>query len=173
VLPVCPVVGEATLAEMLCLARSLPSGCLVEVGVYQGGSAWHLTQLALEQQRDIYLYDTFTGIPYAEAIDSHHPGDFADTSYHAVCQLLPTARVIQGIFPDSAIEMPPVAFAHLDCDQYRAVKESAEYLMTRMTPRGVIWFDDAPCLAGAKKAAEQLFGARLRTSLTGKYFVEF
>lgn len=166
------LVGEVTVREMLAAARLTPPGCLVEVGVYKGGTGWFLSQLALEQGRSLYLYDTFTGIPYHDPIDSHHAGDFADTSYEQVCELLPDAFTVQGIFPACAIPMPPVAFVHLDCDQYRSVKESAQYLIPRMVPKGVIWFDDSPCLAGAHQAAVELFGDRLRLSDTGKHYVE-
>lgn len=166
------LVGEGTLRELLSAARAAPLGCFVEVGVYKGGTAWHLNQLALEQGRSLYLYDTFTGIPHEDPVDSHHIGDFADTSYKEVRELIPDAFIGRGTFPGSFIRMPPVAFVHLDCDQYRSVKESVEYLFPRMVPKGVIWFDDSPCLAGAHKAAVELFGEQLQLSETGKHYVE-
>lgn len=166
------VVGEATIREMLAAAKRTPTGCFVEVGVYKGGTGWWLNHLALEQGRSLYLYDTFTGIPHEDAVDSHHIGDFADTSYEAVCELIPGAFIVKGVFPGSAALMPPVAFVHLDCDQYRSVKESVEYLRPRMVPQGVIWFDDSPGLQGAQKAALEAFGDRLQLSETGKHFVE-
>lgn len=149
----------------------MPSGCFVEVGVYQGGSAWHLDNLAQEQNREIFLYDTFSGIPYQDAIDSHQVGDFSDTSHEEVCALLPRAHVIRGVFPGSAVPMPPIAFAHLDCDQYRSVKEASIYLLPHMARGGVMWFDDSPCLEGARQATHAVFGARLWLSSSGKHFV--
>ena len=166
------LVSEATIAEIVDTARTCPLGCFVEVGVYKGGTAWFLSQLCVEQGRELYLYDTFTGIPHRDDGDSHSIGDFADTSYEEVRARIPHAITVQGIFPLSAVPMPPIAFAHLDCDQYRSVKESVEYLLPRMIPQGVIWFDDSPCLQGAKKAAEAIFGARLKLSQTGKHYVE-
>jgi O-methyltransferase len=166
------LVGEETIRDMLHTARSTPPGCFVEVGVYKGGTGWFLARLSMDQHRRLYLYDTFSGIPYEDAIDPHHIGDFADTSFEAVRALIPRAITIPGVFPNSAVPMPPIAFAHLDCDQYRSVKESADYLIPRMVPKGVIWFDDSPCLAGAHKAAVELFGDRLQLSETGKHFVE-
>lgn len=157
---------------MVQAARATPAGCFVEVGVYKGGTSWFLNQLALDQDRALYLYDTFTGIPYKGPDDSHSVGDFADTSFEEVCELIPEAFTVKGIFPASAIDMPPVAFAHLDCDQYQSVKESLDYLLPRMVPKGVIWFDDSPCLAGACRAAEEVFGPRLKLSETNKHYVE-
>jgi hypothetical protein len=159
---------------MIACARATPAGCFVEVGVYQGGSAWHLYDLALEQERELYLYDTFTGIPYHDAIDSHHIGDFSDCSYLSVVERFPHAAVVPGVFPMSAIDMPRIAFAHLDCDQYRSVKESATYLRYLMVPGGVMWFDDSPCLAGAHRAVLELFGDKVKiSSAHGKHYVRF
>lgn len=166
------LVGEETIREMLDCARGTPAGCFVEVGVYKGGTGWFLNQLSLDQHRELYLYDTFTGIPHHDAVDAHHIGDFADTSFEAVRALIPRAITVPGVFPGSAVPMPPIAFVHLDCDQYRSVKEAAEFLLPRMVSKGVVWFDDSPCLEGAHKAARELFGERLQLSATGKHFVE-
>ncbi len=166
------VVGEATIREMLDAARATPPGCFVEVGVYKGGTGWFLARLCMDQNRPLYLYDTFTGIPHEDPMDSHHIGDFADTSFAAVRALIPRAITIPGVFPQSAVAMPPIAFVHLDCDQYRSVKESGEYLIPRMVPHGVIWLDDSPALTGAHLAARELFGDRLQLSATGKHYVE-
>jgi hypothetical protein len=161
------LVCETTLYQMVAVASATPPGCFVEVGVYQGGSAQRLAELAEEQQRQIYLYDTFTGIPNRDdAHDQHKVGDFSETSFEQVKSAIPYAHVIAGIFPQSAVHMGPIAFAHVDCDQYRAVKETAQYLDSLMVPGGVIWFDDYPILAGAKQAVEELYAGRL-TNIIG------
>lgn len=152
---------EDTINAMCTVARESPAGCFVEVGVYKGGSAQHLVELAQEQQRQVYLYDTFAGIPYKDDIDRHNVGDFNDTNYEAVVEALPYAHVLMGIFPVSAVRMPPVAFAHIDCDQYRAVKESAQYLESLMVKGGVMWFDDYGCLEGADRAVNELYSDKL------------
>jgi hypothetical protein len=158
-----------TLAELVEKARSTPPGCLVEVGVYQGGSALELSKLG----RTLYLYDTFTGIPYRCEHDSHQIGDFSDTTAVQVQELIPEAVIVAGIFPDVAVTMPPVSFAHLDCDQYQSVLESARYLAPLMVKGGVMWFDDSPCLIGAAKAVQELFGDRVQLSYNQKHYVEF
>lgn len=149
-----PIIGDDGAASLLAIAGKCPEGCFVEVGVYQGGSAWHLYQLAQEQGRSLFLYDTFDGIPYQGDIDVHKVGDFGDTSFEAVCQLMPRANVLRGIFPASMVRMPPVAFAHIDCDQYQAVADCIRVLTPLMAPGGAMVLDDAFCLAGATKALE-------------------
>ena len=152
-------------------AGSTPKGCFVEVGVYQGGSAAVLYRVAECQGREIFLYDTFTGIPYKDPIDSHNIGDFSDSDPAKISETLPNARVIQGIFPHSAIKMPAVAFVHLDVDQYRSYKESVEYLEPMMVPGGIMWFDDYGCTPGATEYLNQKFGSRMEKD--GKYFMRF
>lgn len=153
------LVCDRTIEELLSYAKTVPAGCFVEVGVYKGGTAWHLWQICEQEGRELFLYDTFTGIPFQDpAVDSHKVGDFNDTSAEAVQAAIPGATVVAGVFPDSAITMPLVAFAHIDADQYQSVKEAAQYLFPRMVHGGIIWFDDFNCLPGAAKAVYEVFG---------------
>lgn len=168
------LVGEFHLNELLTRAEATPPGCFVEVGVYKGGSAYRLQEIARRQGRALFLYDTFEGIPHKSSIDSHSVGDFADTDYDQVVSTFPYARVVKGIFPASAVGMPGIAFAHLDCDQYQSVLESALYLQPRMVSDGIIWFDDSPGLAGARQAVLELYSDRVQLSSDhGKHFVVF
>lgn len=168
------LVGEDVIEEMIGLARSTPQGCFVEVGVYRGGTAQYLYELALEQQRLLYLYDTFTGIPHSapDKGDSHKIGDFADTSEEAIRAAFPWCQVVAGVFPESAVHMPSVAFAHLDCDQYKSVLDSLHYLAPKMVKDGVIWLDDC-CLQGALTAANEFCPGGLTTTRTNKHFIRF
>lgn len=158
--------------RLLQIAARTPTGAFVEVGVYQGGSAARLSNLADLQGRSIYLYDTFTGIPYRDPIDIHPVGDFSDTDQRLVRALCPNAIITAGCFPDSAVPMGPIAFAHLDCDQYRAYSESIDYLLPFMVRGGVMWFDDAPYLEGATQAVTERFSDKLQMA-AGRYYVEF
>jgi hypothetical protein len=148
-LPLIPsAVNVRVIHEMLLKAQSTPPGCFVEIGVDSGGTASRLTHLAQKQQRQIYLYDTFAGIPnHTPGKDRHQIGDFApdkDRDYfNEVKTTLPYADVVKGVFPDSIVDMPPIAFVHLDCDQYQSVIESYAVLKDKMVPGGIIWFDDA------------------------------
>jgi hypothetical protein len=168
------VSGEVA-AAMCRLAASSPPGCFVEVGVYHGGTAWHLSQVAEAQQRTLYLYDTFTGMPYADpaAGDSHRVGDFADTSAARVRLDIPTALVVEGVFPCSALDMEPVAFAHLDCDQYQSYRDALDYLVPRMPAGGFLWLDDYQCLAGATRAVDECVReGRVRLRQAEKHYLE-
>ncbi len=167
-----PVIG-GDLAHSLCrIAAVAPLGCFVEFGVYQGGSAWHLAKIAEAFGREIYLYDTFEGIPCKADIDVHVVGDFGDTSYEAVCELIPYAKVIKGVFPESLVEMPPIAFAHIDADQYDSITAAIDVLGPKMAQGAVMVFDDYGCLAGATQAVKD---KKLAVEMTdcGKAMVRF
>lgn len=170
-------VGPDVIAELIEHAARSPAGAFLELGVFQGGTAWHLAHLAFQQGRELYLFDTFTGIPYADAVDCHKVGDFGGVDVQALRRALPGCHFISGIFPGSTAAMnhvlPPLAFVHLDCDQYRSIHDAVAYLTPFMAPGGVMWFDDSPCLEGAKLATRELFGDRLLLSTTQKHYVEF
>lgn len=167
------VIPEDVREAMLTMARNAPAGNFVEVGVFMGGSARQLLDIATEQNRALYCYDTFDGIPCASAEhgDSHVVGDFAHDNEQAVRDHLSGAFVVRGVFPHSAVPMGQIAFAHLDCDQYQSVYESASYLLPRLVDGGVLWFDDAPVLAGAKKAVRELFGESIQEAPVGRWYV--
>lgn len=165
------VVGEATVQNMLELLATVPDGgCIVEVGVYKGGTLWYL--VGHSKGRPVYGYDTFRGIPFSSKFDQHKVGDFGDTSIDEVSDAIPEAILTAGIFPDSALRMPPVAFAHIDCDQYESIKRSIEYLQDKMMLGGVMWFDDY-CLPSGKKAVDEMLGDKIKPTGTGQMYVRF
>jgi len=136
------------ITEMRTVAAATPPGCFMEVGVYQGGTAWHLCEIAKTQDRQVFLYDTFES-------------------------RLPYATVIKGIFPDSAVPMPPIAFAHIDCDQYRAIRQSVAHVLPMMVPGGIIWFDDVvDWIPGTMQAIKEMFGDQYVVSDTKKVYVK-
>lgn len=156
---------------MLTKAIDSPKGSFVEIGVYKGGTAWWLDKIAQIQNRKLYLYDTFTGQPHAIELDKHQIGEFQDTDYETVKALFPEASTIKGIFPESAVEMGKIAFVHMDCDQYQSIKDSVLYLWPHLVEDGIIWFDDSPCLEGAKKAVAELFHMEHIQTEANKHFV--
>lgn len=159
-----PLVGEGTAQWLASLAAKAPPGCIVELGVYQGGSARFLAEVARAQGRTLYLYDTFAGIPVKDEVDNHQIGDFGDTSLEAVAAAIPDAVIVQGVFPESLVPMEPIAFCHVDADQYRSVKAACEHLGPRMVPGGTMVFDDYDRLLGATMAVDEAFGDRVDKS---------
>ncbi len=141
-------------------ARASPPGCFVEVGVFQGGSAYHLADVARSQGRELWLYDTFTGMASCDPARGDtipkgaHVADYEDVR----AALGEYPRLVQCIFPHTDQLPPaPVAFAHIDCDQYHDIVASCRALESRMASGGIIWFDDVPVLEGARRAVWDLY----------------
>jgi O-methyltransferase len=156
---------EGAMDTLMELASNTPvEGCFVEVGVYKGGSAWYLAQLAATRGVPLHLFDTFTGIPERSPIDSHNVGDFADTNLTVVqahlADVLGDIVFHVGTFPET---LPPdeprcISFVHADADQYETTKQIIWRLRPRMLSGGIILFDDYGCLDGATKAVHEMLG---------------
>jgi O-methyltransferase len=145
---------------MAATAETMPPGNFCEVGVYKGGSAEYLHEIAVRQGRTLYLYDTFTGIPERSNIDDHRIGDFGDGDLEATRRACPTATILVGIFPGTIVPMGELAFCHIDCDQYESIKACCQLLGPMMVPGSMMWFDDPLQLDGATAAVNECFGDR-------------
>lgn len=162
------MVGEDAQIGLIQAALQSPrTGCIVEVGVYKGGTAWHLAKVARARGVKLYLYDTFTGIPVSDPAmgDSHRVGDFGDTSFEVVRAAIPDAVICKGTFPGTLVPMGPISFVHCDCDQYQSVKDTIRTLVPLMLDGGIIVFDDYGCLQGAIRAIEEHY---VITEVTGQ-----
>jgi hypothetical protein len=163
-----------SIASMLALAEATPRGAFIEVGVYRGGSAWHLAALARRQGRALHLFDTFTGIPECcERDRPHKVGDFGDASLEAVRAAIPDAIVHVGVFPATLPfdGIGLVAFVHVDCDQYQCARAAIECLLPLMPAGGVMLFDDYGATDGATAAVDEAFLPReIKRTAQGKAF---
>lgn len=162
------------LAVMRNVAANTPQGDFAEVGVYQGGSAYLLYQLALERGNALELYDTFCGTPFQDPGDTHRAGDFADCNLEALRALMPRAKFHVGLFPDTfEIPMARLAFVHVDCDQYRSVKACINTFAPYMVKDGIMWFDDYHDVPAATRAVNELLTGRIERTVGHKAFVRF
>lgn len=159
------------LDELRVLASGTPPGHFAEFGVYKGGSAYELAKVARAQGRSLYLFDTFTGIPIAGPHDRHQVGDFSDTSYHQVRELIPEAIMIAGIFPESlvahGVRPAPLAFVHVDADQYESLAAAIRIFPPLMVQGGLMLFDDYGYVPGATKAVDE-WGQAIFQTQSGK-----
>lgn len=165
------LLSDAALAELEEIAAASPPGAFAEFGVYQGGAAVKLAAIAREQGREIYLFDTFCGMPFAGPKDRHVVGDFADTSVEAVSMLIPDAVIVQGVFPGSlenrGVQLPSLAFVRVDADQYESLAAAIRIFPSAMVSGGVMVFDDYGALPGATEAVRD-WGAPIEITRNGK-----
>lgn len=172
-IPPYTVMPPAALKDMTELAAYTPPGCFVEIGVYQGGSAWYLAQIAQTQGRTLHLFDTFSGIPERGAHDrEHNTGDFGDTSADRVRAAIPDAVFHVGTFPDTMPKsFEPVAFVHVDCDQYQTCLYAIAAFTPLLVVDGIMLFDDYGCTSGVTKAVDETFGDAFSLTREGKAWI--
>lgn len=179
-------------------------GALVECGVWRGGSvmAMALTLLRLgAADRDLYLFDTFAGMPQPGERDESSPYDGysihrrwrraagrwnrvrADAVRSAVASTgYPPERIhlVPGLVEETLPRRAPerVALLRLDTDWYASTRHQLEHLYPRLSVGGVLIVDDYGHYTGARSAVEEYFadrGARpflTRVDYTGRIAVK-
>ena len=155
------IIAEPNLRAMVALAKTAPEGSFVEVGVFHGGSAQKLYEVAVSQGRYLHLFDTFSGTPVFDSRYDKHKIDeeFADhDAPERIRTLMPLADLHVGVYPETHPEnLGEVAFIHCDCDQYASYRAVIDNLWPLVVDGGILLFDDYPYLGGAKKAVEESF----------------
>ena len=175
------IIRPDDLALMLSYAEQAPPGAFVEVGVYRGGSARELYEVAERQGRTLWLFDTFEGHPMPCEYDApqHPAGRYADCADPSdLRREMPNAHIVQCRFPGDLwwmAECGPVAFAHIDVDLYEGTRDAITYLAGWMATGGVMYFDDygVPECPGASLAVRQQFGVCVEVLANGKALTRF
>ncbi|WP_316187573.1 MULTISPECIES: TylF/MycF/NovP-related O-methyltransferase [unclassified Bradyrhizobium] len=163
----------------------LIEGDFVECGVYRGDMSWVITEMIdlPSRGRTIYLYDTFSGFSDKYSSSEDYPDapqffDFANASYgqqglyeEVVDRFKGKAyvKVIRGVVPDALVGTAPakVAFLHLDLNSPGPERAALAHLYDRISPGGVIVFDDYgwSIFRKQKEAADQFMAERGQTIL--------
>jgi hypothetical protein len=175
----------ALLQAVRYVVRSGIAGCLVECGVWRGGSAM-IAALTLLQEGDcnrhLYLYDTFEGMSPPTDVDKTTDETLASTHLrntpkgtgvwcHASVEDVragmestgyPSDRVhlIQGTVESTIparAPAAPIAVLRLDTDWYESTKHEMEHLYPLLAEGGVLIIDDYGYWQGAKKAIDEYF----------------
>ncbi len=174
------------------VARYRVPGAVVECGVWRGGStmAAALTLLAEKDAgRDLYLFDTFEGMPPPTDADVDLAGQSAEAQLRAAapgtgiwCHAglddvranlastgYPGAKVhfVKGRVEETIPAAAPAAIAllRLDTDWYESTKHELEHLFPRLAPGGVLIIDDYGYWQGARRATDEYFAAHPQVPL--------
>jgi O-methyltransferase len=132
--------------------RDVP-GAVLEVGVWRGGTgslmAARMAQLGLTDR--VYLCDTWKGVVKTGSVDTYyHDGKHDDASLATVRQLttdlqLHNVELLSGVFPDETgdrVSDSTFRLCHIDVDVYRSAKDVLEWVWPKLSPNGVVVFDD-------------------------------
>jgi hypothetical protein len=173
-------------------------GCIVECGVWKGGSLLSMI-LAAEnepslQMREFHAYDTFEGMTPPTHLDKDLNGYDAhtllakDPFIRCISHLDEVQRNISShtsIVPNyhvgdivKTIEVPsPIAVLRLDTDWYESTKFELETFYPHVSPGGYVIIDDYGHWKGCKQAVDEFLalnpGITLTTiDYTGRYFIK-
>ncbi len=149
--------------------QALPiEGDFVECGVYRGFcSAVVADYLEFGKiGKAFYLYDTFEGIPKAYNSENRDAPEYAAPGiYDGVVQRFSkyaNVRIVKGIVPETFADAAPekISLLHLDLNSSKAEVAALEVLFDRVSPGGVIIFDNYGWAANqAQRLAEDEFMA--------------
>jgi O-methyltransferase len=145
------------------LERMIP-GSFVECGVYNGGSAAIVASLIAHDDRCLWLFDSFSGMPATTPVDGLDARAYIGQcvgSEDRVLEALALANfpreklvMCKGWFVDTFQgELPEqVSFLHIDADWYENIKLCLETFYDRVPNGGVIVLDDFAYWEGCREA---------------------
>jgi len=161
-------------------------GSIVECGVWRGGTMMavaHLLRLYERFEKDLYLYDTFEGMPLPTDFDSDFHGrrakdefyakkrtdNSSDWCYVSLSEVQTNLDMIgynnskihyvvgkvEDTIPGQAPE--EIALLRLDTDWYESTRHELIHLFPRLIKGGVLIIDDYGHWKGARKAVDEYF----------------
>lgn len=145
----------------------LLDGDVADAGVWEGGSTYILASVLAD--KIIHAFDSWDGLPEPTKEDlvelDEQPMQRGWGKCNPPKELLKKFgdRVVlhKGWFCDTldVVSDKKFCLVHIDCDQYRSVKECVEFFYPRMVKGGIMIFDDYGFVLtpGATKAVDDFF----------------
>lgn len=130
-------------------------GCVVEVGVWRGGSAAIIASSLKNAGRNnpLILFDTFKGVVKASKLDSiYKNGEHSDVELQQVENFIesieyPNVVIRKGIFPNEvdlteAERRRGISLIHINVDTYQSARDIFFSVLDDLLIGGMIVFDD-------------------------------
>jgi len=160
------------------------SGAIIDIGVGRGGSTFAWAKMSCIFRpggsiKHVYGFDTFSGFPEVSPEDggaemARKGGlDFGDTPFTHFKKPINARLPITFIAGDVTHTLPVwlrsmasrfcISLLNLDADLYAPTKAALTHLMPRMSPGGIVIFDDydVPDFPGEARAVQEYFGAQM------------
>jgi hypothetical protein len=179
------------LATRYIAKRRIP-GAIVECGVWRGGSMLAAARTLLDAgdpTRELYLFDTFSGMPEpgpddvrahdgaaASALlrDPSEEQTRAEASLDTVKATMALSKFdplrvhyVAGKVEETVPAAAPQAIAllRLDTDWYESTRHELEHLFPRLSAGGVLIIDDYGWWTGARRAVDEYFAGHSKPIL--------
>jgi len=178
------------------IANDIP-GSFIECGVWRGGSTMLIALILLKHNitnRQIYLYDTFTGMTEPSSkdvrISDNRPAhstwlkkqrtnhnEYAYASLDEVKQNMqrtsyPNDQLVyvEGLVEDTLPSSAPqhISLLRLDTDWYESTLHELIHLYPRLSTNGVLILDDYGHFAGARQAVDEYFSQQAKPILLSR-----
>ena len=152
-------------------------GAIVECGVWKGGSILAAAQTLqmLDARRDLYLFDTFSGMTAPTSHDVSTTGldaaeifqkkqDWCAATMDEVRSVVLSSgydaervHLVPGMVEETLPAQAPsqVALLRLDTDWYESTRHEMIHLFPRLSHRGVLIIDDYGMWQGSRKAVDE------------------
>jgi O-methyltransferase len=179
------------------VVRANIPGAIVECGVWRGGSTMAAAMALIKEgcsDRDLYLFDTYEGMPKPTEIDmtpwnvranekfertkrSDDSSEWCYSSLEEVKDNLASIgyssdriHFVKGKVEDTIPAMAPqeIALLRLDTDWYESTRHELVYLYPRLSHGGVMINDDYGHWLGARKATDEYFAEQDINLLMGR-----
>lgn len=157
------------LRELNAVLDRYVAGDVVELGCYVGTASLFLAKALAGSGRELYLYDSFAGLPEKTAEDASpaglqfKAGELLATKKQLIQNLKKANVALPKIKKAWFDELKPsdlpdkIAFAFLDGDYYQSIMDSLKLVWPKLAPGAVVVVDDYsnPALPGASKAVDE------------------
>jgi O-methyltransferase len=122
--------------------------------------------------RQLWLYDTFDGLPAPDTLDGAAAPAYIGTYRGTLDEVhrrlrhlgvpLDRTHFVPGLFEDTlpSAQVGSIALLHVDGDWYRSVRTTLECLYDRVAPGGFIVLDDYGYWPGCRLATDEFLEAR-------------
>ncbi len=124
-------------------------GDIVEFGSFSGGTGAIINETLLKSDihKQIYLFDSFEGLPVSPlGVDERWGGTFSNICYQEVAnnfKKFKNVNIIKGNLVKEVYRLQDkISFAHIDVDTYHAVKKVTEHIYPLLSKGGIILYDD-------------------------------
>lgn len=150
----------------------LTSGDVCEAGCWRGLSAYQIASYLKSQKCDtiFHIFDSFEGLSEIESVDiyEYDKRDVESIRKQFACSLenvqnnlkeFNFIKFYKGWIPERfpEVKYSTFSFVHIDVDLYQPILHSIDFFYPRLSPRGIMVFDDYGCVQfpGAKIAIDE------------------